>query len=67
MTVSVEMGRVRVTLETLLNMTEGSLLGLDREPNGPVDVRVNGELFARGQVVVVNENFGVRLTEIVKD
>ncbi|OGG54335.1 MAG: hypothetical protein A3F84_09235 [Candidatus Handelsmanbacteria bacterium RIFCSPLOWO2_12_FULL_64_10] len=62
---SVELGRVRVPLETLLNWTEGSLLELNRVPNSPVDVRVGGQPFARGEVVVVAENFGVRLTEMV--
>ncbi len=63
---SVELGRVRIPLETLLNWTEGSLLELNRPPNGPVEVRVGGRPFARGEVVTVAERFGVRLTEILK-
>ncbi len=62
---SVELSRVRVPLEALLNWTEGSLLELNRAPNGPVDVRVSGQPFARGEVVVIAENFGVRLTGMI--
>jgi len=65
MEVSVEIGRTRLSVDTLLNMTEGSLIEVPKVSGEPVDVLANGELFARGEVIVVSENFGVRLTEIV--
>ena len=63
--VSVELGRVRWPLDALLNCTEGSLIELKKVSGEPVDVRVNGEPFARGEVVVIAEHFGVRLTELL--
>ena len=67
MDVTVEVGRTRVPLETLLNWSEGSLIELGRLAGDPVDVRINGEPFARGEVVVIinSERFGVRLTEVL--
>ncbi len=62
---SVELGRTRVPIETLLNWREGSLLELHKESGEAADVRVNGEPFAKGEVVAVSENFGVRLVEIL--
>ena len=64
-TVSVEIGRATVTLDQALGMSEQSLVELNRNVGDPVDVRLNGTLVARGEVVTVDENFGVRLTEIV--
>jgi len=64
-TVGVELGRVDVPIGELLRMREGSVVELDREVAEPVDVRVNGRLLARGEVVVVDGRFGVRLTELV--
>lgn len=64
-TVSVELGRSVVTLDGALDLSEQSLMPLDRRVGDPVDIRLNGKLFARGEVVTVAENFGVRLTEIV--
>jgi flagellar motor switch protein FliN/FliY len=61
---SVELGRVRVPLEVILNWTEGSLIELNRIAGEPADVRVSGQPFARGEVVVIAEHFGVRLTEM---
>lgn len=63
--ISIELGRSRLTLDGALNLSEQSLIDLDRAVGEPVDVRLNGTLFARGEVVTVNENFGVRLTQIV--
>ncbi len=63
--VSVEVGRSTITLDQALEMGEQSLMELNRHVGEPVDVRLNGKLFARGEVVVVSENFGVRLTEII--
>jgi flagellar motor switch protein FliN/FliY len=65
-TVSVELGRAWRTLEELLAMGEQSLIELDRAVGAPTEVYVNGRLFARGDVVTVSANFGVRITEIVR-
>ena len=67
MTLSVELGRSALTLDAALDLSEQSRLELDRGVGQPVDVRLNGKLFARGEVVTVNEHFGVRLTEILVD
>ncbi len=63
--VSVVLGRSKITLDNALELGEQSLLELNRHVGEPVDVRLNGKLFARGEVVTVAENFGVRLTEII--
>ena len=63
--VSVELGRTKITLDNALELGEQSLMELNRHVGEPVDVRLNGKLFARGEVVTVAENFGVRLTEII--
>ena len=65
--VAIELGRTRQTLEHVLNMGEQSLVELDKQVGDPVDVLVNGKIFARGEVVTVSENFGVRITELVSD
>ena len=64
LTVSIELGQTKVPISTLLGWTEGSLIELDKVSGEPVDVLINGKSFARGEVVVISENFGVRLTEI---
>lgn len=61
----VELGRARMTLKQVMDLTVGSLIELDKLTGEPVDVLVNGRLIARGEVVVIDENFGVRITEIV--
>jgi len=63
--VVVELGRARMTLKQVMDLTTGSLIELDKLTGEPVDVLVNGKLIARGEVVVIDENFGVRITEIV--
>lgn len=63
--VTVELGRTRVTLRELLALTGGSVLELGKLAGEPLDVLVNGKLVARGECVMVNEKFGVRLTDIV--
>lgn len=63
--VVVELGRAKMTLKQVLEMNVGSLIELDKLTGEPVDILVNGRLIARGEVVVVDENFGVRITEIV--
>ena len=62
---SVELGRHKMTLDNALSLGEQSLLELDKVVGEPVDIRLNGKLFARGEVVTVSENFGVRVTEII--
>ncbi len=65
LTVSVELGRKRLSIKEILDLTPGSLLELDKLAGEPVDLMVNGKLFARGEVVVIDENFGVRISSIV--
>ena len=64
MEVSIELGRTRLTLDQVLDLEEQSLLELDRMVGEPVEIRLNGKLFAQGEVITVGENFGVRLTQI---
>lgn len=63
--ISVELGRARCFVRDLLNLSSGSVVELDRAAGDVVDILVNGKLFARGEVVVIDENFGVRIQEIV--
>lgn len=65
LTVTIELGRTRDTLEKVMEYGDQSLIELDKTVGEPVDVLVNGELFARGEVVTVSENFGVRILELV--
>ncbi|MEQ6901962.1 flagellar motor switch protein FliN [Nocardioides sp. YIM 152588] len=65
MEVTVELGRTRMTVRDLLALTPGAVLELDRAAGSPADLLVNGRLVARGEVVVVDEDFGLRVTEIV--
>ncbi len=67
MEVTVELGRTRMTVRDLLALTPGAVLELDRAAGSPADLLVNGRLIARGEVVVVDEDFGLRVTEIVAD
>lgn len=64
LSVSIELGTTYEDISTLLHWTEGSLIELDKVSGEPVDVIVNNKPYARGEVVVIAENFGVRLTEI---
>lgn len=64
MEVTVELGRTRMTVRDLLALTPGTVLELDRAAGSPADLLVNGRLVARGEVVVVDEDFGLRVTEI---
>ena len=64
-TVSMEIGRARISIRNLLQLNQGSVLELDRLAGEPMDVLVNGTLVARGEVVVVNDKFGIRLTDII--
>lgn len=63
--VTVELGRARMPVRDLLAITPGAVIELDRAAGSPVDVLVNGTLIARGEVVVVDEEFGIRISEIV--
>jgi len=63
--VSAELGRTSVPVRDVLSLGPGSIVSLSKTASEPVDVLVNGKLIARGEVVVVEENFGVRITEIL--
>jgi flagellar motor switch protein FliN/FliY len=62
---TVELGRTKITIKNLLQLAQGSVVELDGLAGEPMDVLVNGCLIAQGEVVVVNEKFGIRLTDIV--
>jgi flagellar motor switch protein FliN len=64
-TLSLEVGRARLPIRTLLQLNQGSVVELDRAAGEPLDVFVNGTLVAHGEVVVVNEKFGIRLTDVI--
>jgi flagellar motor switch protein FliN/FliY len=64
-TVAVEIGQGRIPIRSLLQLTQGSVVELDRLAGEPLDVLVNGTLIAQGEVVVVNDKYGVRLTDII--
>ncbi|MBA3782684.1 flagellar motor switch protein FliN [Nocardioides sp. InS609-2] len=67
MEVTVELGRTRMTVRDLLALAPGAVLELDRAAGSPADLLVNGRLIARGEVVVIDEDFGLRVTEIVDE
>lgn len=62
---SMEVGRARIPIRNLLQLNQGSVVELERTAGEPLDVYANGTLIAHGEVVVVNERFGVRLTDVV--
>ena len=62
---SVELGRTRVPIKYILQLAQGSVVELDALAGEPMDVLVNGYLIAQGEVVVVNDKFGIRLTDVV--
>jgi len=64
-TLSMEVGHTRIPIRNLLQLNQGSVVELDREAGEPLDVYVNGTLIAHGEVVVVNEKFGIRLTDVI--
>ena len=64
-TLSMELGRTKMTINNLLKLNQGSVVELDRLAGEPLDVLVNGCLVAHGEVVVVNDRFGVRMTDIL--
>ena len=63
--VTVELGRTKVLVKDLLQMGQGSVIELDKLAGEPLEILVNGKLVARGEVVVINEKFGARLTDII--
>lgn len=65
MSLTVELGRTRLPLREVLDLAPGAVLELDRAASSPADILVNGRLIARGEVVVVDEDYGVRITQIV--
>jgi len=67
MEVTVEIGRTRMTVAELLSLHPGEVIELDRAAGAPADLLVNGTLIARGEIVVVDEDFGLRISEIVTD
>ena len=64
-TIAMEIGRTKINVRNLLQLNQGSVVELDRLAGEPLDVMVNGTLIAHGEVVVVNEKFGIRLTDVV--
>lgn len=64
-TISMEIGRTQISIRNLLQLNQGSVIELDRVAGEPMDVLVNGTLIAHGEVVVVNEQFGIRLTDVI--
>ena len=64
-TLSMEVGRVRIPIRNLLQLTQGAVVELERGAGEPLDVFVNGTLIAHGEVVVVNDKFGVRVTDVI--
>lgn len=64
-TIAMEIGRTKINIRNLLQLNQGSVVELDRLAGEPMDVLVNGTLVAHGEVVVVNEKFGIRLTDVV--
>lgn len=64
-TISMEVGRSKINIRNLLQLNQGSVVELDRIAGEPLDVMVNGTLIAHGEVVVVNDKFGIRLTDVI--
>ncbi|WP_110456363.1 flagellar motor switch protein FliN [Shewanella algidipiscicola] len=64
-TISMEVGRSFINIRNLLQLNQGSVVELDRVAGEPLDVMVNGTLVAHGEVVVVNDKFGIRLTDVI--
>ena len=64
-TLTVELGRTRIPIKQILQLAQGSVVELDGMAGEPMDVLVNGYLIAQGEVVVVNDKFGIRLTDII--
>ncbi len=65
MELTVELGRTKKLIKDILGMGEGTIIELDKLAGEPVDILVNHKIIAKGEVVVIDENFGVRITEII--
>ena len=65
--VTVELGRTSKSIKEILDFSPGTIIELDKLAGEPIDVLVNGKFVAKGEVVVIEENFGIRVTEIIKD
>jgi len=63
--ISLRVGSTEISIRDLVRLVEGSIVALDRDSNEPMDVLVNGTLIAHGEIVVVDDRFGVRLTDVV--
>jgi len=64
-TIAMEVGSTSITIRNLLQLNQGSVIELDRLAGEPLDVLVNGTLIAHGEVVVINEKFGIRMTDVI--
>jgi flagellar motor switch protein FliN/FliY len=64
-TLSLEVGRAQMSVGRLLRLNQGSVVELDRNAGEPLDVLVNGALVAHGEIVIVNDKFGIRLTDVI--
>ncbi|MGZ3499451.1 MAG: flagellar motor switch protein FliN [Vulcanimicrobiaceae bacterium] len=64
--VTAELGKCKMSVADVLKLGSGSIIELDRLAGGPVDLLVNNKLVARGEVVAIDENFGVRVTELIQ-
>ena len=67
LSLTVELGSTEMPLSEVLRLDGGSVITIDRTPGEPIDLLINGRVFARGEVVVINETFGYRITELVDD
>jgi flagellar motor switch protein FliN len=65
LTVSVEFGKVKMLVNDLLQLGQGSIVELDKAVGDPLEIHVNDKLFARGEIVVLEDRFGIRLTDII--
>jgi len=66
-TVNVELGKTKMSLEEVLSLHEGSIIEIDRLAGEPLDLVVNGQLIAKGEVVAIDDNYGLRITEILAE
>lgn len=67
LSLTVELGSTEMPLSEVLRLESGSVITIDRMPGEPIDLLINGRVFARGEVVVINDMFGYRITELVDD
>lgn len=62
---SIELGSKKMLIKDILKLTKNSMIELDKAAGDPLDIRANGHLIARGEVVVINDKYGIRITEVV--